>query len=197
MPDARTHDVITVLSAVALAPLYQTIQTANNVPLEAAALNTIILAGAHLVSGMFFSPDLDLDSRIDNRWGPLMWIWWPYMRVIPHRHFWSHSLVFSPLLRLLYFYSVLALLLSGGAWLLAQVGVILPDYRVRLNAFLLGFARDYPAQTWAVLLGFITGSAAHTIADWLVTKGKRFLAIFGVRITRDYRNHDRWVPRRW
>lgn len=188
MPDARTHDTITVLSGAALAPVVYLAQA----PAETALLNTGLLVGAHLLSGIMFSPDLDIDSRIDDRWGPLRWVWLPYMRIIPHRHFWSHGLILPPVLRLLYFYAIVMLVLISVTWLLAQVGIILPAYHRQISAALINIARDHPYQTGAFIGGFITGGAAHTIADWLVTKGQRYLRLFGIRITRDYRGHDRW-----
>jgi hypothetical protein len=45
------------------------------------------------------------------------------------------------------------------------------------------------------VIGFITGSAAHSIADWLVTGGKRYLRQLGFRVTIDYSGHDSWRPR--
>ena len=62
-----------------------------------------------------FSPDLDLDSAIDDRWGIFFWIWRPYMWLVPHRsRLLSHGLVIAPLLRLLYFYLVVLLLIGFG-----------------------------------------------------------------------------------
>ena len=55
--------------------------------------------------------------------------------------------------------------------------------------------RDHPRETQAFLAGFITGSAAHSIADWLVTGGKRYLRRLGFRVTVDYSGHDGWQPR--
>jgi len=195
MPGARTHDIITVVSGAALAPLVQWLQIYNGFPEPAATRNTLILVGAHLLSGIMFSPDLDLDSAIDDRWGPLFVLWRPYMYVIPHRSFFSHSLIVSPLLRLLYFYLVVVALLIGGAWLLGQVGIVVPYYHRVLTDRLLGLIHDYPQESRAFLLGFITGSAAHTIADYLVTGGKTVLRRLGIRLRRDYRDHDAWRPR--
>jgi uncharacterized metal-binding protein len=194
MPGARTHDLITVVTGAALMPpAYAALATAYE-PVQATGL-VACFAGAHLVSGMLFSPDLDLDSAIDNRWGPFYWIWRPYMWLVPHRRFFSHSLVFSPLLRLLYFYLVVMGVLVGGAWLLGQAGVAVPYLHVVVTEQIFDVLRRYPDEVRAVLLGFITGSAAHTIADWLVTGGKRYLRLFGLRVRRDYSNHDRYVPR--
>jgi uncharacterized metal-binding protein len=193
MPNAPTHDLITVVSGAALTlPVYQAVYAqAPEIATPAAA----IFFGAHLLSGLMFSPDLDIDSAIDDRWGPFYWIWKPYMWIIPHRHFWSHSLVVAPILKLIYFYAICLAVFLGGAWLFGQVGIVVPDYHIRATRALLGAIASHPAEALIFLIGFISGNAAHTIADWLVTGGKRYLRMFGIRITRDYRNHDRWRPR--
>ena len=53
--------------------------------------------------------------------------------------------------------------------------------------------RAYPEETSVFVLGFITGSAAHSIADWLVTGGKRYLRMLGIPVRGNYRYHDRGV----
>jgi uncharacterized metal-binding protein len=167
-----THDRITAVTAALLSPLlyvaarepqFSTVLT----PLQ--PLDVGLFAVAHLISGYYFSPDLDVDSRIHRRWGPLGVIWAPYRCMIPHRHFWSHSLVVAPLLRLAYLYVVVQLLLLLISQLqLAGVFGGLPiapiDPQVILNLLV-----TYPQQTLLILLGFVTGSAAHTISDWRVT----------------------------
>lgn len=197
MPDARTHDLITVATGAALAPLtYGFLNGQLLIPHSEAMAATIWLVGSHLVSGILFSPDLDLDSAIDDRWGLLYWIWRPYMRILPHRHFWSHSLIFAPLLRLAYFYFVVTGLLFLWVWLLAQLGVIVENYPARLYSWLRALLAANPETTLLVLVGFCLGSAAHTLADWLVTNGRRFLSLFGMRVVRDYRDHDDAIHRR-
>ncbi|MBK9712379.1 MAG: metal-binding protein [Kouleothrix sp.] len=197
MPGARTHDAITVVTGLALAPLSYSGFLGLGFEPEPALRGATLLAVGHLLSGIMFSPDLDIDGSIDNRWGIFFWIWRPYMWAVPHRsRLLSHGLVIPPLLRLLYFYYALVGLLLGGAWLLGRVGIAVPDLHTRLADLVLGVARDHPRETWAFLLGFITGSAAHSIADWLVTGGKHFLRRLGLRVTIDYSNHDRWRPRR-
>jgi uncharacterized metal-binding protein len=137
-----------------------------------------------------FSPDLDIDSAIDNRWGIFYWLWRPYMWLTPHRRWFSHGLILSPLLRLLYLGSVLTLLFMGFAWVFGQFGILLPDYHVQVARYLMALVYTYPGAVLLFSIGFITGSAAHTIADWLVTSGKRYLQRLGIRITRNYVNHD-------
>ena len=201
MPGARTHDVITVVTGMALVPISYVAQARIGALPEVALRGGAILVGAHLLSGIMFSPDLDLDSAIDDRWGVFFWIWRPYMWAVPHRsRLLSHGLVIAPLLRLLYFYLMVVLLLIASAWLLARIGIALPDLHIRLRDTLLGLMRDHPRETQAFLVGFVTGSAAHSIADWLVTGGKRYLRRIGYRVTIDYSDPDGWQPhrpRRW
>ena len=40
-------------------------------------------------------------------------------------------------------------------------------------------------------IGVVVSDLIHTIADLLVTRGKRLLRAMGIRIKKDYRNHDR------
>jgi uncharacterized metal-binding protein len=193
MPNAQTHDLITVVSGVAMiSPAYAAFAAADP---DRAVLRTAILFGAHLLSGIMFSPDLDLDSAIDDRWGIFYWIWSPYTYVVPHRHFWSHGLVLAPLLRLAYFIGVLFLLLYLTALGLAEFGMVMPNYHNQLADALVRLVSAYPDETLIFLLGFVTGSAAHTIADWLVTGGKRYLTMAGYRPRRSYANHDRSIHR--
>ncbi len=195
MPDARGHDLITLATGAALAPAAMVLQSGAGVAADVATSAAAALVIGHVISGCLFSPDLDLDSAIDNRWGIFFFIWRPYTWAVPHRHFWSHGLIIPPLFRLLYFYCVVFVFLVGGAWLLGRLGIAVPDLHSRLAYWLRDTARDHPREVWAFLLGFITGGAAHTAADWLVTGGKRYLRLLGIRVTRDYHGHDRWQPR--
>jgi len=193
MPGAQTHDAITVASGIALAPLSYVALLNLSQPPSVAAANTLLLIGGHLLSGIMFSPDLDLDSRIDNRWGIFYWIWRPYMWVVPHRNFWSHGLVLPPLLRFLYFYLVVIGLMILMAWVSGRLGLVVPDYPARLTTALLGIWRDHPREVLAFMAGFVTGGAAHTIADWLVTGGKHFLRRMGLRVVVRYDGHDQYI----
>lgn len=196
MPNAQTHDRITVISGIALAPISYTVQVGWGIDPSMAFTYSALLVGAHLLSGIMFSPDLDIDSKIDDRWGIFKWIWWPYTTIVPHRHRWlSHGLVISQLLRLLYFYLMVVLVLAGSTWLLSQVNLIIPRYHVQLTNSLLHLMRNYPYESLAFIIGFCTGGAAHTIADWVVTGGRPILRKFGIRVTSKYLDHDRWLPR--
>src|SRR5438552_3478073 len=108
MPSARTHDFITIVTGAAGAPV-----TLNaNLPDlgRANPTNALVLVGAYLISGLLFSPDLDLRSAPYKRWRRLRWLWLPYQKMVRHRSWVSHSLFFGPLFRVLYFALMLCLL---------------------------------------------------------------------------------------
>ena len=191
MPGAKTHDKITVATGLALAPLTYLALLSQGPSPATAGVDTALLVGAHLLSGIMFSPDLDIDSAIDNRWGIFYWIWRPYMWAVPHRsRQLSHGLIIPPLLRLFYFFTVLLLLFLGVTWALGQIGIVVPNYDVQAFNYLHDLVIAQPRATFLFLVGFITGGAAHSIADWLVTGGKHWLRRFGFRVTRNYSGHD-------
>ncbi|HEY1015007.1 MAG TPA: metal-binding protein, partial [Herpetosiphonaceae bacterium] len=162
MPGAKTHDMLTVVTGVAGMPVAWALLPDHNL----AAVVT--LAGAHLVSGLAFSPDLDLASELYRRWGPLRVIWYPYREAISHRSWISHSLVIGPLLRLAYFLAVSGLLIFAALHLInlarpVDIAGLIADFRAS--------ARDLRDNHFSMiiyfLIGFVTGSAVHSIADWM------------------------------
>jgi uncharacterized metal-binding protein len=162
MPGAQTHDMITVVTGIALFPV------AWLVAPDQSLATAITVTGAHLISGLMFSCDLDIDSIEYRRWGPLRIIWWPYKEAMPHRSWLSHGLVIGPLLRLAYFGTIV----YGLLWLIAR----LSGNAALFAAFEAAFMRTletYPDQTWAFLVGFVLGGAAHSIPDWISTGTKR------------------------
>ncbi len=164
MPNVRAHDMITVVSGIALLPVCWLALP------DSAPATILTLPLTHLVSGLIFSPDLDIAAANYRRWGPLRLLWWPYQELVPHRSWLSHGLVVGPLLRLGYFLGISCLLLwclltvTGNAalWLVLQQATVdnLYNNQTRVLAF---------------LLGFVTGGAAHTIPDRLSTSAKRTL----------------------
>ncbi len=163
MPDGRTHDIITVVTAAGGVPLAMGLpgMTAGQVGL---------LAGSYLLSGILFSCDLDLRSEPYLRWGRFRFIWWPYQHVIHHRAVWSHGLIIGPVLRIVYFTAMVYLLLLGGLALVNLLHPVDPTGTSWRTALWVGSYLDrHPAATILALVGFILGGASHTIADVLST----------------------------
>jgi uncharacterized metal-binding protein len=171
VPGYRVHDFLTVAAAAALVPSYYAL--APRPDLSSAA----ILSGACLLSGLLFSPDLDLASHPQRRWGRARFLWWPYRVAVPHRSWISHSLVAGPLLRLVYFFFVCygllwALLWAANRWL----------EPIDRNGLFRGwrhdgqqFAHRHPEWVTLALLGFVVGGLVHTVADvgWSAVRPRR------------------------
>ncbi|NJP04402.1 MAG: DUF2227 family putative metal-binding protein [Chloroflexaceae bacterium] len=165
MPLARTHDQIALVSGAVLLPLTTGLLLASGTTPIRAATGASALVITHLFCSYWLSPDLDISKAMQRRWGCLGFIWWPYRRLVPHRHWASHSGL-SALIRLGY----LALLL---ALMLVPAMLVLPDVGNRLVAGCLHLVQDYPIELGLVLVGAIVSDLMHTIPDHLSTSHKR------------------------
>jgi uncharacterized metal-binding protein len=162
MPGAHTHDKITLVSGIGLAPIWWVLSPDHSLA------TVLTITSAHLISGLIFSCDLDIDSIEYRRWGILRVIWWPYKEAVPHRSWLSHGLIIGPLLRLAYF----GLIVYGLLWLFFTV-TNNPELWQALQQSFVQTIHEYSGQTYAFLLGFVSGGAAHSIPDWLTTGTKR------------------------
>jgi uncharacterized metal-binding protein len=161
MPSGPTHDAITVFTAAALLPAALFSRLPDMSPTNAA-----VLVAAYLASGLLFSPDLDLKSSPYKRWRSMRWVWIPYQRMVPHRSWISHSLLFGPLIRVVYFAAVMSLLALLALWLFNLVSPVDPTGTLATwanTAF--GWVRGHPAVVGYAVAGFVLGGASHTIAD--------------------------------
>ena len=85
MASYKVHDGITIFSACALLELlcYWGIERYEPTLWGAVFASTplaitLLVVGAYLFSGLLLSNDLDTQSRIYRRWGPLRGLWYPY-----------------------------------------------------------------------------------------------------------------------
>lgn len=167
MPNARRHDEIAVSSAVLMTPVSAAVWLSlNKSPIEA-GVYTLLFIGSHLICSYWLSPDLDLNSAIDDRWGPLKYIWKPYEWAVPHRHWFSHSgisVIFRLLYLALYGLGVVLIVNTFAAGTLAVVG-----------GWLMHIAQTYPLECGLFLLGAVVSDSIHTMTDYLYTSGKRWL----------------------
>ncbi len=165
----HVHDRITMISAGLLAPVFL------GVPSDNRWLSWGVLTGTHLLSGLLFSPDLDVQAVEYRRWGPFRWIWLPYARLVLHRSWLSHSLVFGPLLRLLYFVLVVDLVVVLVALLVQLAGGAGLSWLNDWHALWADLMRAHPRRFVDVALGFVTGGAFHTLPDLIQTRVKRLI----------------------
>ena len=200
MPNRAVHDFLTVASSVVIAPITYSICYSVPEVRDWAPIVAALLFVAHNVSGILFSPDLDMDTHIHKRWGIFFVVWIPYQMVIPHRHFWSHGLVIPPLLRLAYFFWMVLL----GVFLIEQIaayfGIRVAPLQHTITQGLLHLVSENPVYAATIAAGFISGAAVHSIADWLVSGGKKMIRILFVPPPREMQKNVKTphaVSSRW
>ena len=169
MPSGKTHDKITVVTAVASVPLWWWESSVRDIAGFAIGL------AAYLFSGFWLSDDLDTNSIAYKRWGLLRWLWWPYQKAVPHRSWVSHGIGFGPIFRVAYFLVMIWAVMRGVLWLLIRAGVpVNPD--TVLGGFW-GFTTDWtqahPSWAMCALIGLVLGGLAHSVADAVVSWAKR------------------------
>jgi len=169
MPGARTHDMITVVTAAAADVAYFAL--APHPDGAIAALFTI----AYLFAGFACAGDLDLNSKEYRRWGPLRFLWMPYRVCVPHRSWVSHGMILGGVIRAFYLAIVTTLLVWTVVWGISRLGPHLDPNAVARNewASLFGFMKTHPQWTVAMLMGFILAGSAHSAADFMSTWFKR------------------------
>jgi uncharacterized metal-binding protein len=171
VPGYRVHDFLTVAAAAALVPAYYALAPRPD------GWSAAILSGSCLLSGLLFSPDLDVRSQPRRRWGRAGAIWWLYEQAVPHRSRLSHGTVMGPILRLVYFVTVAYLLVWGLLWAVKQW--VMPLDRNGLvrgwRGELYLFAERHPGWLYLALLGYFLGALTHTIADvaWSAVRPRR------------------------
>jgi len=163
MPNAKTHDAITVmLAAPAAAAAYAATSRVSA---------AVIVSLSFLFGGLMFGPDLDTVSRQYSRWGVLRWLWFPYRSFFKHRSRFSHGLILGALLRVLYFAGVVTLVLFVTAYVYAScTGGRLPkpaDIAVVWGP-IGGFVNSHLGGGDFYLFSFVgvwVGAASHTFTD--------------------------------
>ena len=137
MPGYKVHDATTVglaLSWIAFSVF---------VPTPHALYVTIGI----LFGGLLWNGDLDTNSAIYKRWLILKFYWYPYKKVIPHRHFTSHLPILGTILR--YCYTLpLALLVCH---------IFELDYEILISI-----------QCLMILVGADLSQALHSSLDWTI-----------------------------
>jgi len=175
MPNARTHDLITIVTAAVAVP----VALASSLP-QVGPTTTFVLVGTYLASGLVFSPDLDLHSTPYRRWGPLRFIWIPYQKMISHRSWVSHSLVFGPLIRVFYF-TLMSILLYFATMALINLFTSVDATHTLLNISrtITAWVEANPVIIGYAIAGLLLGGASHTLADivysWVKRKVRRIL----------------------
>ncbi len=170
MPNAQTHDIITLVTAAGANLVYFKLSP------DPKPSMAVLFTATYLFAGYACAGDLDLNSKEYQRWGPLRILWWPYKTFIPHRSWMSHGLILGGLVRLCYLAVICALIFVGGlscyAWLTHHSVDSLAVTKDRWFS-LVGLMKARPYETTALLGGFILAGTTHSLADIISTWYKR------------------------
>lgn len=169
MPNAETHDYITVLTAVAGNALYFAFAPKPDIQLA------LLFSGTYLLAGYACAGDLDLDSKEYRRWGRLRFLWYPYKQFMPHRSRLSHGLILGGIIRACYLATVCTLVFWLSLWLYSRLGPHVDATAATTQQWqsISAFAVDKPHWSGALLTGFILAGTTHSIADTISTWFKR------------------------
>jgi uncharacterized metal-binding protein len=138
MPDGRTHDIITAVTAPIVAGV--------SYYLTKDVKTTAIILGCFLFASLMFNGDLDTETAPYHRWLILRFIWIPYQSMFTHRSIFTHGLIIGTVIRILYVGAIPLTIIAckGQAHVLTNINLHL--------AIL-------------IFIGLELGSAFHTIAD--------------------------------
>ena len=164
MASGKTHDRITwSLSPFVAIAAYVVAQN----PWTA----SVTLVG-FMMGGLMMGPDLDTRSIQYRRWGIFKFLWYPYLKLMPHRGFWSHGPIVGTLIRVLY----IASLITGISFLIAYFN-FLAAWQITHweNAMMVAatLIESYKFQWLAAIVGLELGACSHYVTDWLTTAIKR------------------------
>src|SRR5205809_1119508 len=150
MPNARTHDLITLVTAAGADAAYLTSTPHPDTTLAA------LFTASYLFAGYACAGDLDLNSKEYRRWGVLRILWWPYRVLVPHRSWVSHGLVMGGVIRVCYLAAVSTLLFWLGLWLFSRLGPHVDPNTVTRAEWqsVFTFAHAHPQWSGALLGGF-------------------------------------------
>ena len=175
MAGYKGHDSVTVYSACVLGPVcYWAIDRFAPVVQGSGfspppLMTSLFIVAAYLFSGLLLSNDLDISSRIYRRWGPFRIVWYPYQRLLPHRSMWSHGLFIGPVLRVVYLYVMLELVLLFALRITMLTGVSMPivDAGLQLSSQLFPYLFTHPQIAVPLTVGLVLGGLSHSLLDGL------------------------------
>jgi uncharacterized metal-binding protein len=132
------------------------VATGTTVAITVGMTQGIALGVGTLIGTYLLSPDLDITSAINNRWGIFKIYWLPYKNMVAHRSIYSHSGFFSATLRLLYLFLPLFTLF----WL------FLPEM---FETMLILAGNNGIFLVWWYF-GVVFADFLHCVADWVTEK---------------------------
>ena len=170
MPGGRAHDKVTFLCSI---------------PLGIAACSIfgltmgMIVVVSFVFAGLLFNGDLDHDAGATcyDRWWIFKYLFWLYMKIMPHRSLWSHGPIIGTVGRIVYVLLIVALSLGLYAGAVQLIGLKwdvttgLPELSV-----VIAWVTEHRQELIFTFAGLELGSLSHSIADWIDTWRKKLLS---------------------
>jgi uncharacterized metal-binding protein len=155
MPSGRTHTKINLISLpVVLFMLFSYGLTNFDFLLT--------FAIGFLIGTFFLTPDLDTYSNAYNKWGLLRIFWYPYRSVMPHRSFFTHTIIIGDIIRIVY----MLIVFSPFLFLLNVIA---------LGGNLIEIAKEHEVEITTFVMGIVVASTLHIIADKANTRRKKMM----------------------
>ncbi|HDR7514082.1 metal-binding protein [Bacillus mobilis] len=155
MPSGRTHTKINLISLpVVLFMLFSYGLTNLDFLLT--------FAIGFLVGTSFLTPDLDTYSNAYNKWGFLRIFWYPYKKVMPHRSFFTHTIILGDVIRIAY----MLIVFSPFLFLLNVIA---------FDGNLIEIAKKHEVEIVTFVMGIVVASTLHIIADKVNTRRKKMM----------------------
>lgn len=120
----------------------------------------VLFGLGYAIGTYFITPDMDIKSDSYRKWGIFRFLWYPYMRIMPHRSFLSHTIVLGDIIRIMY----LAIIISP---VLYVVNIFI------MNGNLLDYVTKHQSILFSLFVGIVGASTMHIIADVLNTNRKK------------------------
>lgn len=136
----------------------------------------LILTISYIFSGLMFSGDLDIESRQQNRWLFLKFIWKPYQYIFKHRSFFTHGVIIATIIRIIYlflWFSIFFFLFKLIIFL--NINNLKIDFDLFFKTFKLDYSEiisiiknfliTHKKESIIVFIGLCLGSLSHSLAD--------------------------------
>lgn len=170
MPSGRTHDKINLHTLFAVSLLFVMVSSYFLFSYQGFFISLYSVIGFSF--GTYcFGPDLDIRSRPFFRWRMFRFIWIPYQKFFSHRSFWTHSYLIGDIIRIIYLFCYLSILLLIGSFVffLFNQNFNLIDFFLDNFQKLFFYFEKFNFYFFCFFIGIVISSSLHIFSDHVST----------------------------
>jgi len=132
------------------------------------------MVGVFLFGAKYVSPDLDIQSKPYHRWGIFRILWYPFLKLVPHRSKWSHHIILGPISVVAYFMLLvlIACEVLNTYWLPVVEPMIDQAQELLRQIVTLSPTHDNAVFMSVVIVCLLAAAAWHITLD-IIMKGDR------------------------